>query len=347
MAWHEVGTPTGLNYPSVGETTKKSFADKILDNLQYLWENIGTAGGGGGGNLVLNGSFEDPSSPDNADPNSWEKDLYSGGSLTIDVDANAAHGRKSVKFTAASSSGGGYLTTVDYFEVSPGKPLTIDFVTKAQAGSGMPTIQVVVIYFTGAKTTISSDTAFHESDSNPTSWDRRVCVSIPPATARYAKLRLIGCAAGGNTGSAWFDGVEVTTRMPTVYSCYPGLGTDIAPLSTNSTGWVTPTGGSIPIVLPDVSGGWWVRATVKGYVRGGVGYPLYQYAHARILLGDNNSEETIATVDPSNYALRYFHAYAKISGTGYLQIRLSVDHSSSVSQMYVPACGVLIEILGR
>src|SRR3972149_5760062 len=88
--------------PIVGDATKKtSFADAVIDALQWLHDNM-AAGGSGGVSLVPNGSFEDW--PDTK-PASWGGDaysynLYSGGSFGKETTA-PGHGTNALSFTTS------------------------------------------------------------------------------------------------------------------------------------------------------------------------------------------------------------------------------------------------------
>jgi hypothetical protein len=199
---------TNITKPTQGDATKKSLADVIIDDLNDLNTRllaVGTIQG------LKNASFETDSDSDGI-PDSWTRTLYTGGSFTLDsTDQN--HAAKAAKFTSpgGASNGGGYLDTTDFFEVSPLLWYRVEWLMKSSAAGVNNRVEMT--FYDSAQASISTESLYNSS-SNPTSWtpfSRRV---RPPATARYAKLRLTGCHTSSTTaGSTWFDNVVIIARQ--------------------------------------------------------------------------------------------------------------------------------------
>lgn len=196
-----------LTKPVQGDPTKKSLADGIIDDLNYLY----SLAAGGGSLSIPNGSFEADVDADSL-PDQWTRTLYAGGSFSLTGaglgDTECEHGRRAIKFVhpGGAGNGGGYIDTDNFIECTPLLPLVLNFLHRATA-AGMRN-KVDVLWFDSSQVSISTTSAY-SSTANPTSWARIQCTAAPPATARYFKIRLIG---GENTntvaGSAYFDNIE-------------------------------------------------------------------------------------------------------------------------------------------
>lgn len=192
--------------PTQGDATKKSLVDLLIDNgedhEQRLLQ-IGTISG------IKNGSFESGTS--NV-PSAWTWTAYTGGDKLLDT-SDQRHGEQSFKVTSpgGAGNGGGYIETTDYFEVDPLLYYRVQWEMKSSAAGVNNKVEIT--WYTSALASISTS-ALYDSSSNPTSWtplSRRV---VPPATARFAKLRLTGCHTSSTTaGSTWFDNVLILTTQ--------------------------------------------------------------------------------------------------------------------------------------
>ena len=111
--------------PTVGEATKKTLVDAIIDNQTYFNSVIGT--NAAGVSLIPNGSFEDVTA---GVPDGWTETEHSAGTGSVDT-ATPAHGATAYKFVSAGAPGGGYLETTDFFNCSPQKPIVVDFLLKS------------------------------------------------------------------------------------------------------------------------------------------------------------------------------------------------------------------------
>lgn len=167
-------------------------------------------------NLLENGSFELDADGDDQ-PDDWtitEDDATS----TVEIDTtNVSHGANSLKFTS-QGSGGGTATSSSFFEVNAGKTCVVAFTIKSTVADVRN--QVQARYFDKDQAFISADTVYDEDTSNPTSFEEKRFISSVPATATFAKLRLIGCDPSDPTsGTTYFDDVKVfTDQQAAVYS---------------------------------------------------------------------------------------------------------------------------------
>lgn len=207
-------TFTAITKPVQGDATKKTFADAVVDDLNFLYNRLAAIA-----TLAIpNASFEADTDADNL-PDQWTRTLYTGGSFSLTgaglADTECRHGRRAIKFVSpgGASNGGGYIDTNDFIEVTPNLPLVVSFLHMATAAAMRN--KVDILFFDGAQVAISTVSAY-SSVANPTSWLAMNAYVSVPATARYFKIRLVG---GENTttvaGSAYFDNVEARQiRLP-------------------------------------------------------------------------------------------------------------------------------------
>lgn len=180
----------------VNSTDGTEFTER---NIGETWSAVGTDLSK---NLVSNHSFE-TAGASNAAAN-WT-DTDSGSVITRDT-SDSSHGTASLKFTN-SNNGSDYVTS-DAFEISPEQALVLAFSVLASNAAANP--KITVDWLTGAQASISTSTIYDGDNGNtPTSWERLYGFSVsPPATARYAKLNLIGNTAATQY-TVSFDQIEV------------------------------------------------------------------------------------------------------------------------------------------
>ena len=208
-------TPT---LPAVGDPTERGWAQAVIDALVDL--NSGGGGGGGGGSsgsLLLNGSFEIDADAD-SEPDNWTITTQTNGAFTLAghslADTNCVSGARSIKFTSigGASNGGGQAVS-DFFEVSPLRPLKIDWMWYCTSTTAANFVKID--FYDAAQAFISPTVTVFEKISavpNPTTWSQGFGCAVPPATARYAKVTLIGCDSSAPTAcSTYFDAVSVRT----------------------------------------------------------------------------------------------------------------------------------------
>lgn len=203
---------TFITKPAVGDPTKKqAFADAVVDDLTYLYNSLLSAIGSR--EIISNGSFEADTDADGI-PDGWTKTLFAGSSTfsheqsTVAADGKSIHGKRAVKFTSigGGGSGGGYVQSTDFFEVSESRFYLMSFQHKSSV-AGIRN-KAEIIWYDSTQVTIST-TTLYDSAANPTAWTIFAIACKGPANARYAKLKFTG-ADSSNTvaGSAWFDDVR-------------------------------------------------------------------------------------------------------------------------------------------
>lgn len=197
-----------ISKPNQGDVTLKSWADAVVDNLTFFNSIIS----GLTAMVVPNGSFELDSDAD-GEPDEWESTLYTGGSMAITgdglADTDCNHGRRAIKFTSpgGSGNGGGYVQTADFIDVSPMRLFVLSWQLKSTAAAVRN--KVNVMFYDAAQTLISTTTIFSSVD-NPTDWLVMRGAALPPSTARYAKVQLVGAENTTTVaGSVYWDDVQI------------------------------------------------------------------------------------------------------------------------------------------
>lgn len=223
---------TSITKPVQGDPTKKVLADAIIDDLNYLYNQIA----GVSGLNIPNGSFEADNDADSL-PDQWTRTLYAGGSFSLTGDGlgdtECQHGRRAIKFISpgGAGNGGGYITTNDFIEVNPGRGVWLSWMQKATAASVR--VKAQILWYTAAQVSIST-TDLYSSVANPTAWALKRASTYPPATARYCKIRLIGAEDTATTaGTVYFDDVRMLQ---------PSFDKEISIDSPGTHNWTCPTG---------------------------------------------------------------------------------------------------------
>jgi hypothetical protein len=198
------------------------------------------------GGLVSNGSFEIDTNEDGT-PDSWTLSSDSGSTNAIDT-SESTEGAQSFRFTS-SGSGGGSLTTTDFFAVNDATDLRVSFDIFSNP-AGVRNI-VRVQWFDISQVSISDTDVYDDATTNPTSWLRQNLTATPPSGARFAKLELIGCDSSDSTpGSTWFDRVNVFYPVASsgIIDNITIQANEIITTNTNGSLAITPNGsGSVDI----------------------------------------------------------------------------------------------------
>ncbi len=164
-------------------------------------------------NLVINGSFETNDDGDNF-PDSWITTEYSGGTASLDT-SDQQHAKQSLKFVS-TGSGGGYITSSSFIEVSELTDLGLHFYLKSSDAGVRNLVQI--LWYDKSKVPISTSILYDDSTTNPTSWTLKSSSVTVPSTARFAKLEMYGCHSSDPTsGSTWFDDV-ILSVSPLLYT---------------------------------------------------------------------------------------------------------------------------------
>lgn len=203
---------TTITKPAIGDPTKKSFADAVVDNLNYLYNQLLAAIGTR--EIILNGSFEVDSDADGF-ADGWSLALHNGGTWLLDESTSAAddksiHGNRSAKLTSpgGGGNGGGTLTSIDHIEISDSHWVGLFWQLKSSV-AGVHNL-VEITWYASDLGTISTSILWSEAVNNPTSWTPMFAYALPPDNARYCKIRLTGCDDDDTTaGSTWFDDVRM------------------------------------------------------------------------------------------------------------------------------------------
>ncbi|MBE0556302.1 MAG: hypothetical protein IH628_03635, partial [Proteobacteria bacterium] len=182
----------------VGKPIDQELMQLIKDNFDDLNTRMTSLTSGD----IPNGSFEVDSDNDGI-PDNWTRYLYSGGSGAFDT-TTPAHGSKAYKLTQTTSAGGGYLES-DYVPCSEYGYVNVRAIHKASVAGMNNAIQLV--YYTAAKALISG-VYVYSSTANPTSWTEIIRTDLPPAGARFVKVRVFGGYPSATTGVAYWDDVK-------------------------------------------------------------------------------------------------------------------------------------------
>ena len=202
--------------PNVGDPTTRQLIQTVIQALIDLNASSGGGGGSSSGTLIFNGSFETDADT-NGTPDNWTTQLQTNGAFVItgngQADTACISGSKAIKFTniGGASNGGGEIES-DFFEVTPLRPLKIEWLWYCTSTSAANFVKID--FYDAAQSFISPTITVFQKQSgvnNPTSWSPAFGCAVPPATARYAKLTLIGCDSSVPTAcSTYFDGVAVS-----------------------------------------------------------------------------------------------------------------------------------------
>lgn len=207
-----MATWTTITTPAVGDPTKKqSFAERVVNNLVYLFNAFLSLVGSR--ETVINGSFESDADADGY-PDGWTLTLYTGGTFshetsTAAADGKAQHGKRSIKFTSPGGvgNGGGFVTSTDFFEIAENRAYFLAWWHKSSVAGIHNLVQIQ--FYDSTQTSIST-TTLYDSAANPTSWRLEHARFAPPTNARYAKIILTGAKNDNTTaGSCWFDHVQL------------------------------------------------------------------------------------------------------------------------------------------
>lgn len=156
-----------------------------------------------------NGSFETDTDSDGI-PDNWTESAYAGGTVAIDS-TTSTHGNESVKFTS-TGSGGGTLSTDEYYEVEAGKSVGVHFSIISADATTLNKVQVY--WYNKSKVYLSTSDAYNDGVTNPTSWTRKYTNVTAPATAKYARIVITGVDPASATHSSTnFDNIELDTKF--------------------------------------------------------------------------------------------------------------------------------------
>lgn len=206
----------------VGKPITQELMQKIKDNFDYL-SGLNDPGISG----VFNGSFEQDTDADGI-PDGWTRNLYSGGA-GVQISTSSTTGGKCFQFThpGGSGNGGGYLDS-EYIEINENVSPAI---MASVYNNAALVLKVIARYFDKDKSYISDETIYSNSSSIG-AWAEVNSWGIPPANAKFMKIRLVGGEDTASTaGVARFDNIRVDIA-PKILSEIQTM----ASASTNNTG---------------------------------------------------------------------------------------------------------------
>lgn len=186
--------------------TDRNSGDVVPTNIVSTQDNanpdqLGVEEAGG---LVPNGSFEIDADSNDV-PDGWVEVANTGSNNGIDT-SESTDGGQSFRFTS-SGTGGGSLTTDAFFPVNDTENLRVNVDLRSTVATVRNIIRVE--WYDASQVAISNSDPY-DSTSNPTTFAAQTLSVAPPANARFAKLRLIGCDPSvAVSGSTYFDRVQV------------------------------------------------------------------------------------------------------------------------------------------
>lgn len=217
---------TAITKPNLGDPTKLSFANALIDNDAFFQTEISAIRA----NQVPNGSFELPAGGTGT-PDRWIKTENSGWTIAQDS-ADSVHGKISAKFTTPGSTVGigAILESSDYFETSANTPVNLEW--EQQSSVAAIRVRVILQWFDGSLVSQGA-TTIYDSTANPIAWAKQAGAATPPAAAKLAKIN-IQCDDSGNTtaGNVRFDAFAFKTSAT--------IGSII--VLTESGSWTVPNG---------------------------------------------------------------------------------------------------------
>lgn len=202
-----------ITVPSVGDPTKQSLAQAIIDALATAEVDIAAILGE---RMITNGSFEVDSDSDGF-PDQWTRTLYTGGAFALVDDdgtgAFSAHGLKAIKFThpgGGGNGGGEIVTHADTFiEVTPNRGYWLSWLNQNSVAG--VTNSVDILEYDATLTQVATTTIFSET-TNPTIWKKLTAFfSAADATCRYIKIKFkCGETSASTAGVIYIDNVQLT-----------------------------------------------------------------------------------------------------------------------------------------
>ncbi|MGK2905051.1 MAG: hypothetical protein ACSLFH_01730 [Desulfuromonadales bacterium] len=272
------------------------FGQKVKNSLDYLNGVLSAVDVTG----LSNGSFEVASDAANPDvPDGWVKSLYAGGSGGRDT-VSPQHGAACLKFThpGGAGNGGGYLTS-NYVVCSPLAPILLEVAHWATNAAMHNAIHL--LFYDAAKLYISTAVAY-DTTVNSVSPGLFLVGGVPPASARFVKVRLMGGLTDVNAaGSAYFD---AATLSPLFASRARAAIQDFtfAQLTTATNDAWANVGAAQTVILPIGGIGQILTFTALG--RGSdedTGVPEYYNSYARFIVnGAYTSNEVFLPISTTN-----------------------------------------------
>lgn len=194
-----------MTKPTLGDATKKSFADQLIDNDEALNNSLGSVTSG-----IVNGSFETGTGADA--PTGWVFGTI-WGTKGFDT-TTPIHGAQAYTFTS-SGAGGGELQSEDFIGCGGAEKVNLEFFHKSSA-AGIHNL-VELLWYDEAQSYLSLTAIYDDTATNPTSWTLFHRGATSPSTARFFKIKITGASNDDATaGVASFDGFRIISGVKTV-----------------------------------------------------------------------------------------------------------------------------------
>ena len=164
-------------------------------------------------NGLKNPSFEvDLNGDDIPDMWTW------AGDATKDIPANesAEFGQKCFQITASADGETGSLINNEYLQCGPSEPVCLEFSLKAADADIAQKIEFYWFGLDNGGTIIplsagdEFSVVYDKSAGNPTAWVRQIVSVLPPATARFFKIKFSSTGTASGTGLTSWDNFRLT-----------------------------------------------------------------------------------------------------------------------------------------
>jgi hypothetical protein len=200
------------NEVAIGKPAGLMLFKKIKNNIEYLYDQIGSAGTGG---AIPNGSFE-VDSDNNGYPDNWTWGGYNGGTLDL-VTVDGGAGSRSVKIThpGGNGNGGGTLES-DYLSCAAGDIRSFSLLHWAHDGLRN---KVAAHFFDAVKKPLSEgyEQILFDTVYSPPTPERLILPFVPPAGAHFFKVLLYGGVPDeAQAGEVYFDDVCLGDASQTI-----------------------------------------------------------------------------------------------------------------------------------
>jgi hypothetical protein len=249
-------------------------AGKPVDNdlMTQFKDNFDALNASAAGALYYNIPNGDMELTDGTFPANWDATTYPSGTAGIET-TSPIGGSQSMKFVhpGGAGNGGGYADS-DYIPCGAGSSFKLDFLTSTTAATMKN--QVIIRWFTAAKVYISA-TTIYDSISNPTTATSFSGIGVPPSTARFYKVRLVGGESSVDVaGTTLFDLVTVSSNRSRVFSASSVTSLEITELPYSRDIEVTVAGASaasglLALQFSSDNGSTWVTSSSYFYAAPG------------------------------------------------------------------------------
>lgn len=248
--------------------------------------NPDTLGTGSASGLVPNGSFEIDTDA-NDEPDGWTRTDETGSTNFLDTSLST-DGLQSMRFES-TGSGGGNIVTDDFFTVNDIDDLSVNFDIVSSVANVRNIVRVE--WFDVSQVPISNTDVYDNSATNPVVFTSQQTTATPPAGARFAKLRMIGCDPSiATVGSTNYDRVNVFYPLVVSNTFANLLITDAIQVDLADTGNPLNIGDPDPASNPHLALSF-NSMQAKGDATSGAGLRLNPFGSAVSINGDVASTE--------------------------------------------------------